>query len=344
MYRSAQALALQPADNQLIGETVERINRLARDRVPFLFVLDFDLTAPIVAPLSALEPELLRFRFSRISDGIPALPAEQLSALRDAVRISRTPPPFERYQAAFDTVQRGLRAGNSFLANLTLPVSVALSHSLPELFEVVKAKYALLIDRRILVFSPEQFVQIRDGTIRSYPMKGTISASEPGAEQRILSDEKEQAEHLTIVDLIRNDIGRVAERVRVQRYRYIDRIRMRDKELLQVSSEIVGDLPRGFESRLGEILMQLLPAGSITGAPKVKTVEIIRAAEQYTRGYYTGVCGLWDGRELDSGVMIRFIEHTPDGPVFKAGGGITIYSQIEREYQELLDKVNVPLY
>jgi len=340
----APVSASPATDAGLVAETVERINRLSRDRVPFVFVLDFDLRAPLVMPLSKLDPALLRFRFPEHDDGRPGIRPERRRTIARALRLVKTPPAFERYRAAYERIQRGLREGDSFLANLTLPVSITLSHSLEELFEVVRAKYRLLIDGRVLVFSPEQFVRIKDGIIRSYPMKGTIRASVPRAEQRILADEKEQAEHLTIVDLIRNDIGRVAERVRVERYRYIDRIQLQNDELLQVSSEIVGELAQGFESRLGEILIQMLPVGSITGAPKVKTVEIIREAEQYTRGYYTGVCGVWDGRQLDSGVMIRFIEETAGGTVFKAGGGITIYSELEREYQELLDKVNVPLH
>lgn len=327
------------------GEALERINRFARNRVPFVFALDFDLLYGLVLPLHELDPRQLRFRFARHADGLTTgYSPRRLKALREAVRIKKTPPQFERYRAAFNHVQQGLRNGDSFLANLTLPVSVELSHSLPELYAAVRAKYTLLIEDRILVFSPEQFVRIQDGVIRSYPMKGTIRASEPNAAACILNDEKEKAEHLTIVDLIRNDIGRIAERVRVERYRYIDRIQLRDDALLQISSEIVGELPRGFESRLGELLFEMLPAGSITGAPKRRTVEIIREAERYERGYYTGICGVWDGHELDSGVMIRFIEQTDHGTVFKAGGGITIYSELEREYQELLDKVNVPLH
>ncbi len=344
MQIEAPVSASPTTDAGLVAETVERINRLSRDRIPFVFVLDFDLREPLVVPLSDLDPALLRFRFPEHDDGRPGMPPDRRRAIARALRLTKTPPAFERYRAAYERIQRGLREGNSFLANLTLPVPITLSHSLEELFEVARAKYRLLIDRRVLVFSPEKFVRIKDGIIRSFPMKGTIRASVPQAEQRILADEKEQAEHLTIVDLIRNDIGRVAERVRVERYRYIDRIRLQDDELLQVSSEIAGELEPGFESRLGEILIQMLPAGSITGAPKVRTVAIIREAEQYTRGYYTGVCGVWDGRQLDSGVMIRFIEETAGGTVFKAGGGITIYSELEREYQELLDKVNVPLH
>ena len=87
----------------------------------------------------------------------------------------------------------------------------------------------------------------------------------------------------------------------------------------------------------------LLPAGSVTGAPKKKTVEIIRETEKYRRGFYTGVTGLFDGENLDSGVMIRFIENTNKVLVYKSGGGITMFSDCICEYNEMIDKVYVPV-
>mgnify|MGYP000682968536 FL=1 len=81
----------------------------------------------------------------------------------------------------------------------------------------------------------------------------------------------------------------------------------------------------------GEILFSLLPAGSITGAPKKKTLEIIAEAETYERGFYTGVMGYFDGSSLDSAVMIRFVEQEGDRMYFKSGGGITCRSEVESE-------------
>jgi len=86
-----------------------------------------------------------------------------------------------------------------------------------------------------------------------------------------------------------------------------------------------------------------LPAGSVSGAPKHKTLEIIKKAENYERGYFTGVCGYFDGKNLDSCVMIRFIEQK-NGLVFKSGGGITANSIAQNEYQELINKVYVPIF
>ena len=170
-------------------------------------------------------------------------------------------------------------------------------------------------------------------------MKGTIDASVPDAENRVLDDPKESAEHTTIVDLIRNDLSQVASEVEVVRYRYLDRIRTHDKEIFQVSSEIRGHLPEGYQQHIGTILDALLPAGSISGAPKKRTLEIIRETEAGPRGYYTGVFGIFDGENLDSAVMIRFIEQTEAGLQYRSGGGITHLSQPEAEYQEMLDKI-----
>jgi para-aminobenzoate synthetase component 1 len=174
-------------------------------------------------------------------------------------------------------------------------------------------------------------------------MKGTIDAAIPGAEKMILDDVKELAEHVTIVDLIRNDLSQVATQVEVARFRYLDEIKTVDKKLLQVSSEITGILPGNYLSCLGEIFVKLLPAGSVTGAPKPKTLEIIRQAENEERGYYTGVFGYFDGERVDSGVMIRFIEEIDGKYFYRSGGGITTQSVVEKEYQEIIDKVYVPV-
>ena len=175
-------------------------------------------------------------------------------------------------------------------------------------------------------------------------MKGTIDASIPNAKQIILDDEKEAAEHATIVDLIRNDLSLVADNVEVTKYRYIDELKTNDKTLLQVSSEIRGDLKVDFYQNIGTIFDKLLPAGSICGAPKKKTIDIILEAENYDRKFYTGVFGVFDGENLDSAVMIRFIENDKNELFFKSGGGITAKSNAKAEYEELIQKVYVPIY
>ena len=112
--------------------------------------------------------------------------------------------------------------------------------------------------------------------------------------------------------------------------------------MLQVSSEIEGTLSSLWTTHLGELLWNLLPAGSISGAPKNKTIEIIKDAEIRPRGYYTGVFGYFDGKELDSAVAIRFIEQDKKDFFYWSGGGITAYSSLEEEYRELNNKIYVP--
>ena len=207
-------------------------------------------------------------------------------------------------------------------------------------------------------FSPETFVRIKGGRIYSYPMKGTLDASLPNAEKLLMEDQKEAAEHATIVDLIRNDLSRVAEDVRVDKYRYIDVLHTNKGDILQTSSEISGRLPEDYPHHLGEILDAQLPAGSITGAPKDKTMQIIQEAEGYDRGFYTGIMGIYDQGELNSAVMIRFIEEEEVFPsktenrmnyeairklYFKAGGGITSKSDCRKEYEEVIQKIYLPI-
>lgn len=112
---------------------------------------------------------------------------------------------------------------------------------------------------------------------------------------------------------------------------------------MQVSSKIVGELEKDYNERIGDIIYAMLPAGSISGAPKKKTIEIIQRAEKGKRGFYTGVFGIFDGKNLDSAVMIRFIEKAKDKLFFRSGGGITFMSNHENEYQELIDKIYVPI-
>ena len=173
-------------------------------------------------------------------------------------------------------------------------------------------------------------------------MKGTIDAAIPNAKEIILADEKEMAEHIMIVDLLRNDLSIVAKNVKVEQFRYVDEINAGDKKLLQVSSHISGELQENWQEHLGDILKALLPAGSISGTPKKSTVELIEKIEGYERGFFSGVFGVFDGESLDSGVMIRFIEKTEQGYVYKSGGGITIESNPKAEYKEMCDKIYLP--
>jgi para-aminobenzoate synthetase component 1 len=329
------------ADHHSLPEAVRctaaKMNELGSAGIPFLFVIDFLGQQPIVLPLSEVSPDYIRYNIGGLSNtGF----SETAQSLRF---FYKHPPNYEYYQRAFNIVHTHIKHGNTFLCNLTLPTPIETNLSLADIYQQARAPYKLWIRDRLVVFSPEIFVKINAGRISSHPMKGTINADVPQAERIIMADRKEHAEHATIVDLIRNDLSMVASGVHVPRFRYIDRVYTHQHTLLQVSSEIAGFLPPDYPAHIGSILFTMLPAGSISGAPKPKTLEIIAQAEGYERGYYTGIFGYFDGTNLDSAVLIRYIEQSSNGLLFKSGGGITIFSKPEEEYKELIDKVYVPI-
>lgn len=316
----------------------EEMNYLGSQKIPFLFIIDFEMKKPLVYTLDQIDPAKVLYNIQG-NHNIP----QEMPRLPSAFLFDKVPISLGTYKIAFDRIMSELQYGNSYLLNLTFPTRVISDLSLLEIFYLSDARYKLWIKNNCVVFSPESFVRISDGVITSYPMKGTIDASLPNARERILNDPKEFSEHATIVDLIRNDLSQIATEVRVNRFRYIEEIKAHRTSLLQVSSEISGKLPIDYHQQIGDIMYALLPAGSISGAPKNKTLEIIKQVEGNNRNYFTGVFGYFDGHQLDSGVMIRFIEKQDEQLVFKSGGGITAQSDLILEYQEMIDKVYVPI-
>jgi para-aminobenzoate synthetase component I len=320
-----------------LSEFESKLNEWGQQRAPFLFLIDFEMQKPLAWKLDQVPAEIL-FSVNEFSN------VNSKSKQSVSIELKKYPIPFNEYQSKFEFVKNKISLGDSYLTNLTVKTKIELDKTLDELFHLTSAKYKVCWRNQFIVFSPETFIKIQAGQIFSFPMKGTIDASLPNAEQVILNDAKELSEHVTIVDLIRNDLSRVSTQVNVKRFRYIEKIKTNQKDLLQVSSEIVGTLSDNFYSNLGSIVVELLPAGSICGAPKKRTVEIIHEAERENRGYYTGIVGYFDGQNLDSGVMIRFIEQDQNHFYFRSGGGITSQSKLESEYQEVIDKIYVPLH
>ncbi len=318
--------------NEFIGQ----MNRMGAAGVPFIFLVDFEQEKPVLCEVTDARSEGILFQIGKFTNA--AGPQS-----RSNVELTKFPISLFEYNEKFEYVLSRLFYGDSFLTNLTIKTEIRTNRTLYELFHTAQAKYKLLFKDQFLVFSPETFVKIREGKIYTFPMKGTMDASEPLAREQLLLDPKELAEHVTIVDLMRNDLSRVARQVHVNRFRYIEELRTTGKTLLQVSSEIEGVLSSDYRAHLGSIINELLPAGSITGAPKEKTVRIIMDAEKEKRGYYTGVFGYFDGYSLESAVMIRYIERQSNTLFYRSGGGVTTQSTAELEYQEAIDKIYVPL-
>ena len=313
-----------------------RMNSYGKESVPFLFIIDFNMKNPMVYRLSELQKSRVYAQIGNLK-----LNPESEGNL-SSFHFEKKPIAFDRYKKAFRKVMGAIEIGDSFLLNLTFPTEIETNLDLKGIYIRSKAKYKLLYEDKFVVFSPEPFIRIHDNIISSFPMKGTIDSAIEDAAKSLMESEKEESEHNTIVDLIRNDLSMVAEKVRVKRFRYMEKIKTLDKELLQTSSEISGKLPENWKGNIGDIIFSLLPAGSISGAPKKRTCEIIKEAENYDRGYFTGVFGYFDGKSLDSTVMIRYIEKQGDKIFFKSGGGITSLSMAKEEYGELIDKVYLP--
>jgi para-aminobenzoate synthetase component 1 len=336
------------------------MNELAGKRTPFLMAVDFELTRGFLIPDPASGQEVY---FSL--RGTPVTPpprmAEALGSSggdgadgrkRDggaafggprAPLIVARPESLESYRKKFAVVQSGLSRGDSYLVNLTLRTPVDCRMTLEEIYLRSGAPYTLCVPGSFVCFSPERFVSVDPhGEISTRPMKGTINASLPGAAETILADLKESAEHATVVDLLRNDLSLSAKKVRVAEYRYIDLVRTSCRDILQVSSDIRGQLGPDYRRALGDLIFRMLPAGSVSGAPKGSTLDIIRRSEDGPRGFYAGIVGYFDGRSFDSGVLIRLLEIEDGRFYFRSGGGITALSKLEDEYLEAVEKIYLP--
>ncbi|MGV4414907.1 aminodeoxychorismate synthase component I [Chryseobacterium sp. T1] len=316
----------------------DKMDQLSQQKIPFFFTIDFLMENIEIWSKEQLSNDSLLVDFPMFKK------LNKSYTISENIHWQSYPESLESYQKGFDFVQKNINYGNSYLVNYTRSTALETNLSLEEIFYRSKAKYKMLARDQFVFFSPETFVEIIDNKIVTHPMKGTIDASIENAEKKLLDSPKEKAEHYTVVDLLRNDLSMVADEVRVDQFRRIDFIKTKQKDLLAMSSEISGTLKPGFQNKVGSIMKMLLPAGSILGAPKQKTLDIILAAEEYDRGFYTGIAGYYDGENLDSCVMIRFIENINGKLFYKSGGGITHQSLLDDEYEEMKNKIYAPIY
>ena len=261
----------------------------------------------------------------------------------------------DQYGVSFDTVQRHIFDGDSYQVNYTFPLHAAFTGD-PEVFyhDLVCAqrpRYAAHIwhdDLHVLSVSPEKFFTVENGKITTQPMKGTAPRGRTMDEDLrlrdgLISSEKDIAENLMIVDLIRNDIGKVAETgtvntsdlFNVERYRTV----------WQMTSTVDATLLR--DVTLLDVFVALFPCGSVTGAPKARSMEIIADVERGPRGAYCGAVGFvppGDGLEGASfNVAIRTVEIDDAEGVarYGVGGGVTWDSTVDDEYHEAVTKFEV---
>lgn len=254
---------------------------------------------------------------------------------------------FPTYAAAFARLHDYIGAGDCYQVNLTFPIPVASQTPAPELYAALSAgkvphgAYVDLAGIRLLSRSPELFFRVAGDRIETRPMKGTRPRGATPAEDAalvadLLGAEKDRAENLMIVDLLRNDISRLCRigTVKVPKLFAVETY----PTVHQMISVIEGQLES--ETGLPEILTAMFPCGSVTGAPKIRAMEIIRELEPSPRGVYCGAIG-WAAPhgDMEFNVAIRTLTETGAG-TFRAnvGGGVVHDSRAADEYEEALWK------
>jgi para-aminobenzoate synthetase/4-amino-4-deoxychorismate lyase len=252
------------------------------------------------------------------------------------------------YRRDFERIQEYLRAGDSYQVCHSLRARAALRGSPAALFEQLRARqrtpYSALIgtgDYALLSLSPELFFRKTGGKILLEPMKGTLRAARSEAENVALAeamrrDEKTRAENVMIVDLLRNDVGRLAlaGSVQVPELFKVERF----DAVLQMTSSISAELEPGLG--LAALMPALFPSGSVTGAPKLRTMEIIAALEQSPRGIFCGSIGfVAPSGDACFNVAIRSLCVEQGGRVVLGiGSGVVLDSTSDAEYDECLLK------
>ncbi len=200
--------------------------------------------------------------------------------------------------------------------------------------------------RRTLVgASPEALIRVKGGVISNRPIAGTRPRGKSVQEDQMLWEElihdaKERAEHVMLVDLARNDLGRVSEYGSITVTEFMQQERY--SHVMHIVSEVQGNLTPQFDAL--DALAASFPAGTLTGAPKIRAMELIEAIEPSARGTYGGVVGyLAHSGDLDTCITIRTLDIRGEHVVVQAGGGIVADSDVDREYQESLNKASAAL-
>lgn len=322
------------------SEAIDHLNYLGNQRRPFLFIIDYEKKNNRIEPLP-VNPTFIRYKIGELTN-TPNQTTSTSPPLQEFFPVSSD---FNRYSKAYKKGLDYLKNKTINLLNFTHSFPVQTPHSLTALFEFAEAPYKLFYEDKFIVFSPESFIKINKGKIYSYPMKGTLNAQLPNAREILMNDPKEQEEHRLAVQIIKEDFKAFAKNIKLEYYRNSKLIRTANKNnLWATSSKISGDLPQDYHRQIGSILYSLLPAGSIAGYPKQEALRIIEEIELHKRGFYTGIFGIFDGYSLDSGVMIRFVEQTESGLIYKSGGGVTENSQLQKEFDEAIQKIYVPIH
>lgn len=300
---------------------------------------------PDVEALYEAAVERLRAWLARLREPSALEPLAPTATDDAPARSNRTS---EDFRQAVERVREYIRAGDAFQVVVSQRLEVEMRAKPLAVYRALRSLnpspylYLLELDSvRLIGASPEVLVRLEEDDITVRPIAGTrprgsSPAEDAALEADLLADEKERAEHLMLVDLGRNDVGRVAEAgsVRLAEFMTIERY----SHVIHMVSEVTGRLRPGSDAL--DVFRACFPAGTLTGAPKIRAMEIIDELEPTRRGPYGGAAGYigWGARSLDMAIAIRTIVNTGDRAYIQAGAGIVHDSVPEREWEETRDK------
>jgi para-aminobenzoate synthetase component 1 len=251
----------------------------------------------------------------------------------------------ETYAQAFQKIKHYLKEGDCYQVNLTQRFSATCEGNTWEAYEALReinaapfSAYLNFPDVKILSSSPERFLKLKNRQVETKPIKGTRPRKSDSVENAaqitdLINNPKDRAENVMIVDLLRNDISKVCQKVQVPKLFEIESY----STVHHLVSTVTGELNANQHAL--DLLQQCFPGGSITGAPKIRAMQVIEEIEPNRRGVYCGAIGYIDfNGNMDTNIAIRTLIQSHDSIRFWAGGGIVNDSIVEDEYQESFDK------
>ncbi len=349
-----------PFSGGLVGvsgyDVVRLFEKLPLDTEPQTSVPD----AAFVAPASLLVFDHLTRRVALLHDGPEQ---ERLSLRKEVIEHLRGPVPTaprevhisqaeaslseKEYSERVEACKEYIAAGDIYQIVLSVLFRGRTDVSPFEVYRALRllnpSPYMFYLDfddLQVVGSSPEALVKLNHGRASLRPIAGTLPrgatrAEDAENEAALLADPKEAAEHVMLVDLARNDLGRVAKAgtVHVEPYRAIERY----SHVMHIVSGVQGELADGYDQF--DLFAASFPAGTLVGAPKVRAMEIIEEMEQVGRGLYAGTAGYFGlSGDMDQAITIRTLVFSGDEYSFQAGAGIVADSVPAREYQEVLAK------
>ena len=319
--------------------------------------------AIVAVPVDGLGQDELRARYDdavgTTNDLIHRLKSKPSPPPLQLAREPRTDPPFDssttqlEFEAGVEKIRDYIQAGDAFQVVLSQRLGIDLKASPFDLYRGLRTLnpspylYFLELDGINLVgSSPEVLVRVEDDVVIVRPIAGTRPRGDSVEEEHLLSeelcsDQKELAEHRMLVDLGRNDIGRVAEfgSVTVSDLMVVERY----SHVMHLVSQVEAKLREGLGAI--DVFRACFPAGTVSGAPKIRAMEIIDELEPVRRGPYAGAVGYFNygGVSMDTAITIRTLVATGDKAYVQAGAGIVADSNPSREYEETISKARALL-